>query len=139
MIMSAFVVKQTSINKIISWLRHEFLENSSLRLVARQFGVDVESEGWEQRLAEAMYALNIEAVNQRYSEKNSLPEIVYSLYPYTSRISAWKALRCWIYQCSEVSVPETNLYRYFAEIEKQTALHIVMGLPAYAHAEWHGC
>lgn len=134
--MSAFVVEKTTIDKIISWLRHEFLDNSYLRSIAHRFDVDVESEGWEQRLAEAMYALNIEAVNQRYHKEDSADGIVYSLYPYTSRISAWKALRCWLYQCSEGSVPETYLYRYFREMEKVTAVQIVQSLPEYDQADW---
>ncbi len=60
--------------------------------------MDVENSGWEQRLAQEMYALNVAAVNQRYNEQQEAPKIVYSPYPYTSRIAAWKALGCWLYQ-----------------------------------------
>ena len=90
--MSAFVVEQTTINKILSWLRHEFQQHAWLRQIAKRYQVDVTTDGWEQRLAQEMYALNVAAVNQRYHETNPAPEMVYAQYPYVSRISAWKAL-----------------------------------------------
>src|SRR5437870_4242272 len=111
--MSAFLVEKTTINNIVSWLRQELLHHSYLRPVAERFGVDVVSDGWEQRLAQAMYALNSEAVNQRYDEKNAVPEIVCDLSPTSSRIAGWKALGCWLYQCSEGTIPQTKLYQYF--------------------------
>lgn len=134
--MSAFIVQKTTINKILSWLGREFLNNRYLQELARQFGVDVVSDGWEQKLAKEMYSLNVTAVNQRYKEKNPVSEIVYSPCPYSSRIAAWKALVCWLYQCSEEDVPQTKLYRFFEEIEKQTACCIVRDLPKYEQASW---
>lgn len=134
--MSAYVVEKTTINNIVSWLSHEFLHSSHLRSIAERFGFDVESYGWEDRLVKAMYALNIEAVNQRYHEQNQIEEIVYSPYPWVSKISALKALSCWLYQCSEGNVPQTKLYQCLAEIEKQIALNIVMDLPEYEQANW---
>lgn len=134
--MSAFVVEQTTIHKILSWLRHEFRESSWLRQIAERYHIDVETTGWEQRIGQAMYDLNIDAVNQRYTEHNPREAFVYVPYPYTSRIAAWKALGCWLYQCSEGTVPQTKLYHYFQEIEKETALSIVMNLPEYEQAQW---
>jgi hypothetical protein len=134
--MSAFLVETTTINKIISWLRHEFLHSSLLRRVATRFAMDIESEDWEQRLAEKMYALNVTAVNQRYHKSDPAPEIVYSLYPYTSRISAWKALSCWLYQCSEGAIPQSTLFQFFEELKKQTAVLIIQNLPEYEQARW---
>src|SRR5436309_1964604 len=99
--MSAFIVEPTTIHKIISWLRHEFRQSSYLRKIAENYQIDVESDGWETRLGQAMYALNIEAVNQRYNEINQTQEYVFVLYAYASRIAAWKALGCWLYQCTE--------------------------------------
>ena len=134
--MSAFVVEQITINKILSWLRHEFIESSWLVGIADKYRLDVESSGWEQQLGQAMYNLNIEAVNQRYKEHQPVEAFVYSPYPYLSRISAWKALGCWLYQCAEGTVPQTELYQYFREMEKETALSIVMNLPEYEKSSW---
>jgi hypothetical protein len=134
--MSAFVVEPTTINKILSWLRHEFIESSWLVGIADKYNLDVENSGWEQRIGQAMYALNIEAVNQRYKEKQPIGAFVYSPYPYLSCICAWKALSCWLYQCSEGTVPQSKLYQYFREIEKETAIKIVLNLPEYEKASW---
>src|SRR3989442_749976 len=117
--MSAYVVEQTTINKIVSWLRYEFLRSSFLRRIADKYHIDVEGADWEQRLGQAMYALNCDAVNQRYDEKKSVETFVYTPKPYGSRIAAWKALQCWLYQCDEGTIPQTKLYHYFEEIEKQ--------------------
>jgi hypothetical protein len=136
MLMSAFIVENRTINTIVTGLGHEFRKNSSLRRVAEKFRIDVESNGWEQRLAEAMYQLNVEAVNQRYNEKNTSQKFVHNPYPYHSRIAAFKSLQCWLYQCSEGNVPETTLYHYFAELEKELAISIVINLPQYEQAQW---
>ncbi|MGZ6278103.1 MAG: hypothetical protein ACXWPP_05495 [Ktedonobacteraceae bacterium] len=130
------MVEPTTINKILSWLSHEFRENAWLSQVADRYKIDVKTTGWEQRLGQAMYALNIQAVNQRYHEHQPVEAFVYSPYPYLSRIAAWKALGCWLYQCTEGTVPQTKLYQYFQEMEKVTALSIVKNLPEYEKSGW---
>jgi hypothetical protein len=134
--MSAYIVEATTINRIVTLVGDEFRKNPFLRDTAKQFTVDVVREGWKQRLAQAMYDINVEAVNQRYNEENTRKDFVYTPVPYGSRITAFKSLQCWMYQCKEGTVPQTSLYRYFEELKKQIAINIVMDLPEYDKAQW---
>src|SRR5437879_6122546 len=136
MTMSAYIVEHKTINTIVSWLADELRRNPFLREKANKFKVDVESAGWEKQLAQAMYALNVSAVNQRYNEKNTPHGFVYQPVFYRSRIAAFKSLQCWKYQCTEGTIPETNLYQYVEELEKQIAINMVIALPQYDEAAW---
>jgi hypothetical protein len=134
--MSAYIVEDTTINKVVTWLVYELIKNPYLRRDAGKFKVDMEGNGWEQRLAQAMHDLNVEAVNQRYHEENPFDKFVYRPEPYGSRIAVFKSLRCWKYECTEGTVPEMNLFKYFGVVEKHLAVDIVTDLPAYAQATW---
>lgn len=138
--MSAFIVGITTINTIVTLLSDELRENPSFKHFfqeqARKYNVDIVSDDWKEKLTKAMHALNVSAVDQRYNEKNALDTIVYSPVPYGSRIAAFKSLQCWMYQCAEGDVPETDLYKFFEEVEKQIAISIVIGLLAYDKAKW---
>jgi hypothetical protein len=134
--MSAYVVENKTINTIVTWLADELRRNPFLREKAHTFKVDVESVGWKEQLAKAMFALNVSAVNQRYHEQHTPNGFLYQPVFYGSRIAAFKSLRCWKYQCTEGNIPETNLYQYFEELEKQIAINIVIELPQYEEAQW---
>jgi hypothetical protein len=139
--MSAFIVDDKTINKVVTWLKREVQTNRfTLDWLAREYGVDLTGDGWDEKLAQAMFQLNCDGVNARYGEGESekfrplnftyQPEIQYSL------VQVLKSLQCWKYQCSEGDVPETQLYRFFEEVEHHLALKIVMNLPEYDKAPW---
>ena len=139
--MSAFMVEDKTINSVVTWLKREVQRNHfALSFLAREYGVDLESAGWDAKLAQAMFQLNCDGVNARYGKGEAekfrplnftyKPEIPYSL------VQVLKSLQCWKYQCSEGEVPETKLYQFFEEVEHHVALKIVMNLPAYDKAKW---
>jgi hypothetical protein len=52
------------------------------------------------------------------------------------RLAAMKLLRCWLYQCSEGEVPETALFKAFAELSNTLAQVVVSELAEYEAAPW---
>jgi hypothetical protein len=66
MTMSAFVVGDRTINRIVTWLKGEAERNTTIKVwLAGEYNIDLESEGWDEKLAIAMFQLNIDAVNIR--------------------------------------------------------------------------
>ena len=140
--MSAFMVEDTTINSVVTWLKREVATNRHFTLdrLAREYGVDLTSDNWDEKLAQAMFQLNCDGVNARYGKGEAetfrplhftyKPEIQYS------PVQVLKSLQCWHYQCSEGDVPETKLYQFFEEVEHHLALKIVMSLPEYDKAVW---
>ncbi len=139
--MSAFMVEDKTINRVVTWLTREVQRNRfTLDWLAREYGVDIESAGWDEKLAQAMFQLNCDGVNARYGEGEAekFRPLNFSYKPeiYHSLVQVLKSLQCWKYQCSEGDVPETKLYQFFEEVEHHLALKIVMDLPEYDKATW---
>jgi hypothetical protein len=139
--MSAFMVADETINRIVTWLAREVSTHHVLaERLAKDCAIAVGSDKWEEKLAQAMFQLNCDGVNARYGEGEAEQfrplHFTYKTEPYTSLIQVLKSLQCWMYQCCEGNVPQTNLYKYFEEVEKHLALKIVRGLPEYNKVTW---
>jgi hypothetical protein len=139
--MSAFMVEDETINRIVTWLRREVSTSRfAIDRLARKYRIDLVSSNWDEKLAKAMFQLNCDGVNQRYGEGEAKrfrslnfrykPEFDHSL------VQVLKSLQCWMYQCCEGDVPKTKLYQFFEEVERHLALKIVMNLPEYDKAKW---
>jgi hypothetical protein len=103
------------------------------------------------KLGRELYALNADAVAQRYEEPMDL-ELAQSYEfaknwsgpwlmvpgtpPAATDVEQYKALCCLIYQCSEGDVPETKLYKLLVKHRQDLAERIVHDLPAYDLAPW---
>lgn len=129
--MSAFIVSPATMHRAVAAMdagRNQCCE--ALDLLGRQ-----------------LYALNAEAVRQRYGDRadlSPLPE------EYCWKITFWtlkeselqykmrlyKALRCLIYQCGEGNVPETMLYKAMEERAHMMADEIIGLLPEWKAATW---
>src|SRR5437588_12617091 len=139
--MSAFMVEDTTINRVVTWLKREVQTSRfTLDWLAREYDVDLTSDQWDEKLARAMFQLNCDGVNARYgegeAEKFRPLNFTYKPEGDTFLVQVLKSLQCWKYQCSEGDVPETKLYQFFEEVEHHLALQIVIGLPAYDKAKW---
>lgn len=130
--MSAFIVKDSTINKIVTWFSGKVAKDGYLRNQAIECGVPVEAN----TLAQAMMDLNYAGVNQRYAESNMSRRVTF--YPVLSTLPAiYKALQCWLYQCMEGDVPEQSLYKFFDDTAKfYLADQIISLVPEYDLAEW---
>jgi hypothetical protein len=139
--MSAFMVDDQTINRVVTWLSRETSnEFFWLDRLAKKYDIDLVSDRWDEKLANAMFQLNCDGVNARYgegeAEKFRPLNFKYMPAPDTFRVQVLKSLQCWMYQCCEGEVPQTKLYRFFEEVENHLALKIVTNLPDYQKAEW---
>ena len=139
--MSAYIVEDETINRVVTWLTRE-VQSSRLTLdwIAKDFDVDLTSDGWDEKLAHAMFQLNCHGVIARYGagepEKFRPQNFTHKPEPYGSLVQVFKSLQCWMYQCNEGDVPQTKLYQFFEEVERYLAVKIVMDLPEYDKAKW---
>ena len=117
--------------------------NAALNLTTRA--------GNEKKIFNALYSLNVKAVNGRYNDNE--PETIEkpTQYPtlYHPRdyanghdiIKPWhykllKTLQCFIYQCCEDATINEPLYKALEELEKTIAFYIVQNQDDYVNAPW---
>jgi hypothetical protein len=139
--MSAFMVEDKTINYVVNWLRREIDRLSLIPRKLKEAGFDTSVPGWAENLGQAMFLLNIKAVDARYGngEAAKFRKLNYR-FEHTEAVSlvqVLKSLQCWLYQCSEGDVPETALYKLFDEdIRLFLMSKIITALPEYEEAEW---
>src|SRR5437764_13591615 len=134
--MSAYIVENKTINKVVCWIEREvWKHNFTLDQIAQKYQVDLYGDMWKEKLAKAMFQLNCAGVDARYGEGRAKKDVsapfVYKSEQCDSLVEVFKALQCFTYQCCEGDVPETNLYKFFGEVENHLAQKIVMALPEY--------
>ncbi|MFH1309767.1 MAG: hypothetical protein ABIH85_03695 [Candidatus Omnitrophota bacterium] len=146
--MSAYVVEDKTINKIVSWLeyqvrynRGDFISAHWLKKKFSELGYDLEKKEEFARLAEDMFGLNVLAIEERYgngeAEKFRALNFKYVWNMNNAVISMLKGLRCWIYQCSEGDVPENSkLYKLWDDLSGIIAMRIISRSPEYENADW---
>jgi len=140
--MSAFVVQDETINQVVRflWLHRDPRGGTEPRFLVKQAGYDLNTPEDRERLASAMFALNVEAVNQRYGPDQAQRfrplDFHYSEGIPTTPVATLKLLGCWFYQCSEGDVPETELYQLMYQVERSIAYQIVTSSAEYDRAPW---
>lgn len=133
--MSAFVVEDRTINRIISYLndsRHS--TERDIALGAAELSIN--DERWHEKLGMSMAMMNVDAVNQRYNEHDEPTYEWHWDWENSDAIQVYKSLNCWLYQCCEGDVPERPLYKAFREVERVIAAGIITNLPQYDAAQW---
>jgi hypothetical protein len=142
--MSTFMVEDKTINYIINWLGKE-LEQVYGTIIIRhklmELGIDTSIAGWEEILGYEMFQLNIKAVDARYGNGEAATfrkfDYRYEVTEPVSLVQVLKSLRCWLYQCSEGSVPEIELYQLFdTDVRLYLMSEITTQLPKYEKAYW---
>jgi hypothetical protein len=113
--MSAYLVADTTINGVLTWLAYEVRRSQYLKdKVEKATGIDTTRLDWEDELGKAMFQLNIDGVTARYRTAEGVRwrNFLY-LATYRTPIQVLKSLQCWLYQCNEGDVPTTALYKLF--------------------------
>jgi hypothetical protein len=145
--MSAFIVADKTINRIVNWL-DKALEETYGTITIRQKlleqGFDTSVTGWAERLGYAMFQLNVIAVDVRYggnvAKKFRPLDYHYEVVAPVPMAQVLKSLQCWLYQCNEGDVPETALYGLFDnEVQLYLMTEIIDALPEYQNAYWGKC
>ncbi len=119
--MSAYVVQDECINSIVTWLtfpRHQWERNRVEEALAKQGTIGAT---FEEKLGNAMFELNCNAVEQRYGDGQAKEfrdlDYTWKANYNASGYSVYDRLGEYIYQCSEGDVPESS--------ELFKALHLV--------------
>jgi len=139
--MSSFMVGDETINNVVSYIRRQ--EGQYAKTISEAgynvLDVDLEEDAWVD-LAEDMFKLNIQGVDARYgkgeAEKFRNLNFVSQFVTGVTAVQAYKSLSCWLYQCSEGSIPETKFFCQMVELRKELAMDIVEGLPEHDKAIW---
>jgi hypothetical protein len=136
--MSAFLVENQIINKILTQLDTRIRESEWFKeKVEVELDVDFEDADWETKLGQRMLDLNQLSLSQRYGDTKK--ELIYKFRTaHCSPIQAYKALRCWLYQCAEGDIPETSkLFNTFDKVLGPAwAEFIIAKTPEYDEAAW---
>lgn len=133
--MSAFVVGDKTINKVLAWLGEaSHAEEREEILVVAGFAPN---HNWLGNLGTVMKQMNVDAVNQRHNLYDLYEQAYfnYQRLPVASDITTLKALRCWQHQCCEGDIPQEPLYQILDVLGGKIAERIVVLLPAYDAAE----
>jgi len=140
--MSSFIIDPSTMHNVIRAICSPMRFSLPGRLV---LGFDVDkSESWD-AIGRVLYAMNVEAVTSRYKDMKRdefyngsdyrFPKIPRML-TLKDKVECYKALQCFLYQCSEGRVPETETFKEIAGFEVQLAQAIVSSLPEYNAAPW---
>jgi hypothetical protein len=137
--MSAFLVENRTIDKILNELDKEIRHADEwyIKELGEKMSFDFTDENWQMKLGQKMLDLNQLSLYYRYGDVEK--DITYKFhYVRCTKVEAYKALRCWLYQCTEGNIPEdSRLYSFFKEvIASKWGVHISLTSPEYDQAEW---
>lgn len=139
--MSAFMVSDKTINKIVTFLDIMLIKEwPILTQHFRKAGFDVNLDNFREKLGNAMFELNIRAVESRYGKGKAkkfreLNYIFKPEYGFTP-VPVYKSLNCWSYQCMEIGILTDPLYELMNNVNTALAAYIVTRLPEYDKAPW---
>ena len=138
--MSAFIVEDETINKVIACLNS--LENGprQARWISRPLRNIAYIGKLGKTLGDAMFALNVASVEERYGEGEakefrSLDYTFKDMVP-PGPIAAYKALHCFLYQSCEGQCDKDKLFIALEQVKAELAQYIVNRLPQYESAVW---
>lgn len=128
--MSSFIVADSCINKIVSYLNQKA---DRFQFAFRKAGTAYQLTDSDslKELASALYLLNCDAVDARYGKGTAAgdtagasAEFPFRFVP-TTGVAALKAIQCWSYQCSEGDIDERDLFRAMQKVRLALAEEMV--------------
>lgn len=145
--MSAYLVRDETINTILGWLlrvsqspdavQSRYVRARWLVKVFEEAGYDLTSKSDLERLGRDWYQMNIDALMARYGDADGAEASDYryrAVYHYTPE-GVYEEIRTLRYQASEGRVPETEMYRLLEEVYDALAHALVQsGQEARAEA-----
>lgn len=141
--MSAFMVEDITINRVVSHIYNEVKGGTILGGEYRRLLKDypLHSELGYVKLGNDMFKLNIAGVEARYGEGEAAefrPLDYEFRYEEPGNVyQVLKSLECWSYQCAEGDIPQTSrLYKTMNEVENAIAYNIVHESKEYDAANW---
>lgn len=140
--MSAFVVNDRTINKIVTFFSLSTTEDwyrGQIKNIGYDFGKPLSIE----KLAKDMFFLNCEAVDKRYgkNEAEKFRDLNFRYHEVDfdecDELEVIKSIRCWLYQCAEgEEIMQNPLYLVMEKLCGYLALNIVERTAEYKLAKW---
>jgi hypothetical protein len=118
--MSAYVVPESTINELVTFFR----TNQVAPRPPEWYDLVEGDPTAAQMLAQSMLDLNVRAVNERYREDEEPERMTYRPTVPPNVRQAYRLLGTYLYQCSEGSVPDTDLYNALSGIHDRLAHEI---------------
>ena len=162
--MSAFMLSNESISTIAKSLVTTFNDNRFSRESNYLYAGSIEklfddchNKNFDYdtaKVAEKLYAMNRDALSQRYNDYSDLcgtfeyhPEVpdrirlarqakVTGKNRFTDITCLYKTVQCYLYQCCEGSIPSQDLYQEMEKYLSRIGKYIVESLPEYDEADW---
>ena len=142
--MSAYVVENKTINRIVTGLRDAAHRTSGplihLKVPFSFTGDEQNHREQAAELARRMRELNEAAVRTRYPKHNARKLITGEPLVFTwTMCNPWQLLRsldCFLYQCGEGTVPETELYQKLDKVRVDLAGVLARRTDQYQACEW---
>ena len=139
--MSCFIVEESTINRIVSFIEQSNMggdyERKEICSPVTALWVHHEDKDTYENLAMLMDEMNKSAYSQRYGEEQGTEEFCYKFQPFSGIVQVYKSLQCYIYQCSEGDQPDRPLYKAFRAMQDNLARYIVQSSAVYEAAEWN--
>lgn len=136
--MSAFIVSTETMHRVVKAIddamNHEGIFGADFERA--EPGFLIRTAGDLDALGQALFALNADAVNQRYNEKDEPPTYTYRPLGPVTDPEKYFAIACLIYQCSEGNVPERGLYKALQNLENSIARGIAHNLASARNVPW---
>lgn len=156
--MSAYIVDDSTINKIVGYLYNDHSSrgygNDIRRVLKYKYDIILEdgTGAYDEAVHPAWFAcclraLNERAIGERYGEK-AIGEMSGGNFHYENirprftgstiadGVNLYKSVQCLHYQCSEGDATGDELYAVLESISHMLAAGIIHHLPEYDKAEW---
>jgi len=145
--MSAFVVSNEHINKIVNWIDFQSMHGrDEYGFTLKAFEKFISSTTAKRalachRLGRAMIALNAASVQVRYndsveSSKACIEDYQYSPEMPAQPIAVFKTLECFLYQSCEGNCDKSPLYAALENLKNRIACVIVENISTYKAEKW---
>lgn len=90
-------------------------------------------------VAQLLAEMNENALRSRYEDADE--EMIVTAHEFKSLacsdVGLYKLLSCYLYQCSEGTIPKSRLFKKISEFQDILATEIISRLPEYAETEWN--
>jgi len=144
--MSAYVVDDITINRVVGWIFHKAMgENHDYTIQSlKELGYILDTPIGCKRLAEDMFTLNCDSIEQRYGEGSAkdFRELDFKYrqvsFAETDKIhQVLKSLQCFIYQSCEGDNPKNSLlFNALEKLSDRICYNIATSATQYDKAEW---
>jgi hypothetical protein len=99
---------------------------------------------YKTKFGKKLLKMNIDAIGQRYphnlflnksQQKERIAGFVYKNLN-SSKLQSYKSLQCFLYQCSEGTIPNRKLFKELRKVQSRLSNEILTELPEYDVCEW---